>query len=114
MKYQFDSEAFLAKVRECDIVKLEMDEVVMFERAMPKGQEAQKIREAVIAEQYAGVEDAISKGAQFGRVEGFIAKIITEQGIDTKVEVIKTILTFFHNSTDYQIVCIPSLNLLFR
>lgn len=102
MKYQFDGEAFLMKVRDCDIMNLEIDEVTMFEKTLPKGQEYQKMREAVIGEQYAGVEDALKRGALFGRVEGFIARMMCESAIDTKVEVIKAILKFFQGSLEYQ------------
>ena len=64
--------------------------------------EALKMREAVICEQFASIQEALnSEETSFGRVERFIAKMMIEEDITTKVEIIKRMLKFFADFNEY-------------
>ncbi len=86
MKYQFDTEVFLNRIRDCELRKLDLDQVVAFEKILPLSQESQKMREVIICEEYANISEALaSEEITFSRVEKFIAMMMVEEGITLKV-----------------------------
>lgn len=96
MKYQFDSELFLTKVRKCDVRNLDLDQIVAFEKILPLNYEMQKIREIVIGDQFPSILEALAcEDINFGRVERFAAKMMIEEDINHKVQIIKRMLKFF-------------------
>ena len=63
------------------------------------------MREAVICQQFANVQEALdSQEATFGRVERFVAKMMVEEDISIKVEIIKRMLKFFTDFDDYNLM----------
>ena len=70
------------------------------------------MREAVICQQFSNIQEALdSEETTFGRVERFIAKMMAEEHITIKVEIIKRILKFFVDFNDYNIMIENFINM---
>ena len=105
MKHQFDTEGFLTKIRQCDIRNLDLEQIIAFEKVLPLTHESLKMREAIICHQFANIQEALdSEQTTFGRVERFIAKMMVEEDISLKVEIIKRMLKFFTDFNDYNLM----------
>ena len=50
MKYHFNQESFLQKIREGRVEDLETEAIEIFEKVLPKPQEVQKLKEAILSE----------------------------------------------------------------
>lgn len=74
MKYHFNEEEFLKKIREGRVEDLETEAIYIFEKVMPKAAEIKKIQEAVMIEGYADLIEA-KKFIKFGNIEDFMIKV---------------------------------------
>ena len=93
MRYQLASEEFLLRVIDGDIYELDLEKMQIFERVLPKPNEVQRLREAIVSEGYSTFEEAM-KVLKFGNVEEFMVKIASIPNIESKVTIIVKILRF--------------------
>jgi hypothetical protein len=68
------SEQFLTKVKKGVMEDLDLDTIEIFEKVLPKPGEMQKLKEAVFAEGFSNLEEALSV-IKFGDAEQFAIKV---------------------------------------
>ena len=52
VRYQFNKDAFLKKIKEGRVEDLQKDEIEIFEKIIPRPNEVQKLREVILTEGY--------------------------------------------------------------
>jgi hypothetical protein len=98
LRYQLSSDEFLQQVANGENVH-ELEKLEIFERVLPRPQELQRLREAVIQNGWTSMEEA-----QYGQVEQFVYKVMKMKGIDRKVKVMIRMSRFINRSNEYFIV----------